>query len=37
MHAGRIITLNALINVLLMEIIGWWGGWLLLGHGVGDI
>jgi hypothetical protein len=37
MHAGRIITLNALIRELLMEMIGWRGGWLLLGHGVGDI
>jgi hypothetical protein len=37
MHAGKIITLNALIRVLLMEIIGWRDGRLLLGHCVGDI
>jgi hypothetical protein len=37
MHAGRIVNLNVLIRILLMEIIGRRGGWLLLGHGVGDI
>ena len=33
MHAGRMIKSNSLIRVLLMEIIGWWGGWLLVGLG----
>ncbi len=36
-HARRIATLNALIHQLFMEIIGWIGGWLLVGLGVGDI
>ncbi len=32
MHAGSMVGLNTIICVLLMEIIGWRGGWLLLGH-----
>jgi hypothetical protein len=36
-HARRIATLNTLIHQLFMEIIGWIGGWLLVGLGVGDI
>jgi hypothetical protein len=30
MHAQRMATLNVLIRLLLMEINGWIGGWLLV-------
>jgi hypothetical protein len=36
-HERRIATWNILIHQFFMEIIGWIGGWLLVGLGVGDI
>jgi hypothetical protein len=35
MHVQMMATKNFLIRLLLMEIIGWIGGWLLVGYGVG--
>ena len=36
-HAQSMVTLNFLIHLILVEIPGWLGGWLVVGLGFGDV